>query len=108
MMIALDARAMLRDAGLETEVAGTEAEALRLLDAQSFGAAILDVNLSGETSFGVADELARRGLPFVFATGYGESIVLPERFKAVPIVSKPYDTRSLASALRAAALAAAH
>ena len=95
LMIALDAQAMLADEGLDVEVAGTISDGLRLLAVDSFDAAVLDVNLSGETSFRVADELIARGLPFVFATGYGESIVIPDRFHAVPVVSKPYDSVAL-------------
>ena len=99
MMIALDAQAMLADEGLDVEVAGTIADGLRLLEVDSFDAAVLDVNLSGETSFEVADELVELGLPFVFATGYGESIVMPDRFRSVPVVSKPYDSAALRMAL---------
>ncbi|RYB02024.1 HWE histidine kinase domain-containing protein [Lichenibacterium ramalinae] len=99
MMIALDAQAMLAEEGLDVEVAGTIADANRLLGVDSFDVAVLDVNLSGETSFGVADRLVTLGLPFVFATGYGESIMMPERFRAVPVVSKPYDGAALRMAL---------
>ena len=70
-----------------------------MLAVDSFDAAVLDVNLSGESSFTVADELVERGLPFVFATGYGESVILPDRFRAVPVVSKPYDNAALRMAL---------
>ena len=99
MMIALDAQAMLAEEGLDVEVAGTRADAERLLAMEPFDVAVLDVNLSGETSFGLADQLIRLKLPFVFATGYGESIVMPERFRAVPVVSKPYDGAALRVAL---------
>ncbi len=99
MMIALDAQAMLAEEGLDVEVAGTIADAERLLAMGGFDVAVLDVNLSGETSFGVADRLIGLRLPFVFATGYGESIVMPERFRAVPVVSKPYDGAALRMAL---------
>ena len=99
MMIALDAQAMLTEEGLEVEVAGTIADAERLLEMDRFDVAVLDVNLSGETSFGVADRLSALDLPFVFATGYGETIVVPERFRAVPVVSKPYDGAALRMAL---------
>ncbi len=99
MMIALDAQAMLAEEGLDVEVAGTIADARRLLDVDAFDVAVLDVNLSGETSFGVADQLVSLGLPFVFATGYGESILVPERFRMVPVVSKPYDGSALRVAL---------
>ena len=99
MMIALDAQAMLAEEGLDVEVAGTVADAERLLGVDSFDVAVLDVNLSGDTSFGIADRLIDMGMPFVFATGYGETIALPERFRAVPVVSKPYDGAALRMAL---------
>ena len=99
MMIALDAQAMLAESGLDVEVAGTVADARRLLAMDSFDAAVLDVNLSGDTSFDIADALGERRMPFVFATGYGESIAMPERFRTVPVVSKPYDGAALTMAL---------
>src|ERR1700744_701757 len=34
--------------------------------------AVLDVHLNGHSVFDFADRLAARGVPFVFATGYGE------------------------------------
>ncbi|APH70825.1 response regulator [Aquibium oceanicum] len=51
-------------------------------------AAILDVNLNGEYVFPLADELANRGVPFVFFTGYDE-VALPERFRFVSSLTKP-------------------
>lgn len=99
MMIALDAQGMLNEAGLEVEIAGNVSDARRALQVSAFDAAILDVNLSGETSFPVADALAAGRVPFVFATGYGESIMIPERFVGIPVVAKPYDERSLRRAL---------
>ncbi len=99
MMIALDAQAMLAEEGVDVEVAGTIADAERLLATETFDVAVLDVNLSGETSFGVADRLIGLRLPFVFATGYGESNAMPERFRTVPVVSKPYDGAALRLAL---------
>ncbi len=34
--------------------------------------AVLDVHLHGESAFPVAEALIAKGVPFVFATGYGE------------------------------------
>jgi hypothetical protein len=42
------------------------------------------------TSYPVADQLARDGIPFVFATGY-EAEVIPRRFANVPRWEKPID-----------------
>nr|WP_131196209.1 HWE histidine kinase domain-containing protein [Lichenihabitans psoromatis] len=102
MMIALDAQGMMSDAGLGVEIAGNVADALRTLKVGAFDAAVLDVNLSGETSFPVADALLAGGVPFVFATGYGESTMIPARFRNVTVVAKPYDAKTLLHALGSA------
>src|SRR4051794_29167817 len=46
----------------------------------SFDLAILDVNLDGKTAEPIAVAIERRGLPFVFATGYGASGI-PQPFR---------------------------
>src|SRR4051794_21073625 len=51
--------------------AATVAGALALLDRQRPDAAVLDVNLGGESGLPVAERLEAMGVPFVFATGYG-------------------------------------
>jgi CheY-like chemotaxis protein len=74
MTIALLIEDMLTDLG--HEVVGL---AMRLPQAMELAAtaivdlAILDVNLDGRMSFPVADLLSARGVPFVFATGYGSA-----------------------------------
>ena len=45
--------------------------------------------------------LIARGLPFVFATGYGARGV-PEAYRAYPTLQKPFQTEALARALQAA------
>ena len=66
--------------------------------ADRLDAATLDVNLRGQMVFPVADVLRRRGVPFVFATGYDQKII-PERFRTVPRFEKPVDPARLARAL---------
>lgn len=56
--------------------------------------AILDIDLQGRNVFGVAAILDRRGVPFVFVTGYGPAH-LPERYRGRPLVSKPYSEADL-------------
>ena len=53
------------------------------------------------TSLKVAEELAKRQVPFVFATGYGDNIMVPQSF-AAPTIRKPYDEISLARAVNIA------
>ena len=62
-------------------------------------AAILDVNVDGEEIFPVADILAKRGLPFVFVTGYGERS-LPEPYRDRPALQKPFQVEQLKNRAR--------
>ena len=100
LVIALDAEEMLRGLGASklTTVA-TAHEALALIATEPPQAAVLDVNLGIGNSIPVAEELVRQGVPFVFATGYGDSVMIPEKLRGVPMVRKPYTADSLKSAL---------
>ena len=56
--------------------------------------AVIDLNLKGESGLPVADALADRRIPFVFTTGYDQSMI-PERHKAVRRWEKPFDVSAL-------------
>ena len=75
--------------------AATVKQALALINAQAFDAAMLDLNLNGDRSFPVADALARRGVPFVFSTGYGAD-GLTDSYRDRPLLRKPYRHEELA------------
>jgi CheY-like chemotaxis protein len=64
-------------------------KALALIDSHRVEAAILDINVAGETVFPVADKLLERGIPFVFATGYGVA-GLTEAHRERTVLQKPY------------------
>lgn len=66
-------------------------------------AAILDVNLGGQKVFSAATILAGRGVPIVFATGYGRD-GLPPEWQDRPVIVKPYSQRDVATALDALTL----
>jgi DNA-binding response OmpR family regulator len=70
------------------------AKAVEAARSERFDLAILDVNLNGEMVYPLADELLSRGVPFLFLSGYGKAH-LPERFRALPQLAKPYDPRDL-------------
>jgi CheY-like chemotaxis protein len=76
-------------------------EALELLKERRPDAALLDVNLSGEPAYPVAEELESAGVPFIFSTGYGSG-GLPARWVAKPTVQKPFTLQALEKALTAA------
>ena len=57
-------------------------------------AALLDVNLSGETVYPVAEILASKNVPFAFITGYGTE-ALRSKYANAPVLEKPVDQRTL-------------
>ncbi len=69
------------------------ADALALLeDGAAPDMAILDIGLGGGKVYPVADALRRRGIPFVFATGY-DSWSIPSAYADVPRTEKPVALR---------------
>jgi CheY-like chemotaxis protein len=75
-------------------------EALAAVQREAFDFAILDVHLNGQAVFPVADALIQRGIPFVFATGYGER-GLPDQYRSRPILQKPFAKGDLEKTLAA-------
>jgi CheY-like chemotaxis protein len=72
--------------------------AMELARDAAFDFAILDVNLAGIPSFPVADILRQRGIPFVFATGYGAED-LPVGYRNERTLRKPFESRKLEQAI---------
>lgn len=75
--------------------------ALALIDAGGIDAAILDVNLrGGEKSFAIAEALAARDIPFVFATG-GSHDSVGDAWSGRPTLPKPFTMDGVSKALDA-------
>ncbi len=79
--------------------AGRLEEALEAVRSADFDLAILDVNLNGQPIAPVADALAARGTPFVFATGYGDR-GLPDTHRNRPVLKKPFQIDGLRQMLQ--------
>jgi DNA-binding response OmpR family regulator len=99
----------LRDAGAEVMgPAPTVDRALQLIEAAApdggISAAVLDINLDGQHVEAVADRLAALGVPFLFATGYGQGCDTCGH-GAAPILSKPFAPERLVAAVEALASA---
>jgi DNA-binding response OmpR family regulator len=60
---------------------------------------LLDINMGGSMAWPIADELLSRNIPFIFLSGYSGD-TLPERYRVIPRVSKPYDPKLLQSEIR--------
>lgn len=103
-VIAMLVEDMLSEMGCtEVDIAGTVEQGLRLAGPgePAIDAAILDVNIDGEKVFPVADALAARGVPFIFATGYG-SAGLDPRYENRPVIAKPFRREALEKSLASA------
>ena len=99
MLIALNLEDMLVQLGHTVVATATRiTEALKLAAESNINLAILDINLSGSPSFPVADMLRNRGIPFLFATGYG-SQGLTESYRKEIVLGKPYGLRELQNAV---------
>lgn len=108
-LIAMEIETALLGAGCHVlGPVATIPEALHLLRTTLPDAALLDVQVADERSFGVADRLAAKGVPFVFATGFDAASTLPERFQDSAVVNKPFGAGELIAALERAYEAAAH
>lgn len=64
-------------------------EAMRAAEQGEFDLALLDVNLDGINSFPIAERLIERGVPLIFATGYGK-VGMDPRYAAIPTLQKPF------------------
>jgi CheY-like chemotaxis protein len=100
MLIAMDLEAMLALKGAtHTVTSGSSDDALKILKSFAPDVAVLDINLGVGTSLPVAEELLKRNIPFIFATGYGDQSWIPPALIATPVVRKPYDGDELLEAI---------
>lgn len=100
LIIALDGEDLLKrlDAR-DVAVAATTTQAFEAIDDARPDAALLDINLGDGTSYAIADRLAELGIPFLFATGYGEQAQIPEQHVGRIVIQKPYTAENIARSL---------
>lgn len=104
VLIALDLEQACRDFGAAEVVIARTLDEVAAIDAV-FDVAVLDVMLDGRSTLGFAAGLSARGVPFVFATGYGdigrlldESGDMPD-IADVQVVDKPFASDALIRAI---------
>jgi CheY-like chemotaxis protein len=101
-MVAMLLEDMLADLGHQVvATAGSIERAGEIVADTSFDLAILDVNLNGHHTYPLAETLRQRGIPFVFATGYGRS-GLEEKWKDTPVLQKPFTEQDLQRVIQTA------
>lgn len=101
-LIALMLEDMLKELGCTLVAqAGSLNEAVGAAESVAADVAVLDVNVGGREIFPVAEILAARGVPIAFSTGYTPT-GLPGKWRARPVISKPFELGALRAALIAA------
>ena len=101
MLVAMMLEGMLKDLGYRVIKAARIAKAVGLVATEAIDVAILDVNLAGEPSYLVAEELVRRGIPFVFASGYAPGSLRAD-FHDIAVLRKPYMSHEVQQAVKEA------
>ena len=76
-------------------------QALRLAQQEDLDGALLDVDLRGELIFAVAEELERRRIPVIFASGYDTDDMFPAAFVGHPRLRKPFGESEIRRVLEA-------
>jgi light-regulated signal transduction histidine kinase (bacteriophytochrome) len=100
LIIALDAEDIVTRLGAEgVSTAATVDGAFDCIERSRPTLAMLDINLGDRSSFAIADRLLELGVPFLFATGYGEQAKLPEQHQDRLVVQKPYTLENVARAM---------
>ena len=99
-LIAMLLEDILEDLGCElVGSALTLRQGLEQAETADAEVAILDINLGGDPIFPVAERLAARRIPLVFASGYGAT-TLPDAWRDSPTLPKPFSAEQVAAALR--------
>jgi len=98
VFIAMMLEDILADEGYRVSGVTTLADGLLAAEDGHFDAAILDVNLGKDMVFPLAERLRDQGVPFLFASGYGNEVI-PASFSEYSVLLKPFDSRTLLLAL---------
>jgi CheY-like chemotaxis protein len=98
MFLAMMLQDLLEDAGYLVLKAARLPAALALAETAQIDVAMLDINLAGTEVFPAAEVLRRRGIPFLFTSGYGCN-GLPPDYRQSPMLQKPYDQTLVRQAL---------
>lgn len=98
-LISIDAEDMLLSLGARiVHVTHTLEDAAAVLAREPVDAAVLDVQIGAGRSDDLADELGRRGIPFILTSGYACEGGVPGGPDGVPSIGKPYGPEAIGGA----------
>jgi PAS domain S-box-containing protein len=102
-LIGLEFQTALVDAGVETvgPMPDLHHSLIAIMgEGCRFDAAILDVNLRGESTLPLAQLLSERGVPYIFVSGYDLETALPAELRRAPKLQKPVTGTQLLAAIQ--------
>jgi CheY-like chemotaxis protein len=99
-LIALDLETIMLNCGVgHVQIAATVPQALALIEAETFHAALLDVRVRETLTLPVATALRAAGTPFAFVTGYDAGGDMLDGFKSQTLITKPYAEQQICDVL---------
>ncbi len=101
-MIADDIRTLLQELGVQNvEIVSNVQDANEIIENIDLAMVLLDINLGAakKNSLTFAKSLKHQGISFLFVTGYGDRLVLPDELSDSTLLKKPVTTKDLCIAL---------
>lgn len=99
-LVGLEIELAFRDLGVSDIRWAPDMEKARLiLNSQPIAGAVLDVLLGDTEVFPLAEELARRGIAFVFNTGHAQAGEINRQWPGSPVFRKPVSSTQVARGL---------
>ena len=95
VMVGMMLEDMLHDFGCNVEVVPSVEKALSSIRGSVPDGVLLDMNLHGQKTTAVAEELVSKSVPFLLVTGYGRGDDDPPLFKSAPRLQKPFTEEAL-------------
>jgi CheY-like chemotaxis protein len=95
-LIRLDLESSLAELGAIVTAASDVSKALTVLESSKLDFAVLDFELSAETSEPVAEAARARNIPFLYLSGYSEYDQRFSRWPGIRVLAKPLSAARIA------------
>ncbi len=103
LLLAMEMEDVLRDLGCEiVGPFGRLGEAINAAFSEGLDGAIVDLNLRGEMSFPLIEELKRKRIPCVLCSGYADLPEMRSQLGEIPKLGKPCNHEHLIAIMRTA------
>lgn len=94
-LLVMNMEDMLAELGHHVAAVATRLDdALKTAGGSGFDLAFLDINVAGAKIFPVAAILRKRGIPFIFTSGYGADGLI-DGYRSAHLLTKPFDVKEL-------------